>query len=143
MSAKKAVNKVKVARDKLTIQQQRFVEEYVRGLPAGRAYENAGYAANKHSAEQSASRMLKNVKVKAYIQALRDIETEDAVLSRQDRLQSLSRINRNNESKAPSVAIRAIGELNRMTGEYRAESVNVEGNMTLWEQITGKRRKRA
>ncbi len=142
MSAKKAVDKVRDARNKLTIQQQRFVEEYVRGVPAGRAYENAGYSTKtENSADCSASRLLGNAKVKAYINALRDIETENTVLSRQERLQMLSRIGKANEKGKPNVAIRANSELNRMTGEYRAESVNVEGNLTLWEAITGKRRK--
>jgi phage terminase small subunit len=133
---------LKALRGKLTIPQQRFAEEYVRGIPAYKAYQNAGYICKSDIvAQASSSKTLRVAKVKAYIVALRDLETNNAILSRNDRMEALSRMQKANEKGGSGVAIRAIKELNLMTGEYRAESVNLSGDVTLYEAITGRRRK--
>lgn len=144
MSKKKAVvtDAITEARNKCTIPQQRFCEEYVRGKPASTAYRDAGYRCKTDKvAYSSSSALLRVSKVKAYINALREQDTADSIMSRHDTLSMMSRIARREEKKAPNIAIRAASEKNRMTGEYRPESVTVDGNMTLFEQITGKRRK--
>lgn len=57
----------------LTIKQQLFCEEYLIDLNATAAYRRAGYSgANKKAAEVNANRLLKNDKVQAYIQELRE-----------------------------------------------------------------------
>jgi phage terminase small subunit len=54
------------ALDSLTAQQRRFVERVAAGMPAGRAYEAAGYRAKGPVADSHASRLLaRNGKVKA------------------------------------------------------------------------------
>lgn len=50
----------------LTAKQQRFVDEYLIDLNATKAAIRAGYSAN--TAEQQASRLLTNVKVRAYLE---------------------------------------------------------------------------
>lgn len=135
-------DKIEATRSKCTIPQQMFCEEYVRGKPASTAYRDAGYQCKTEKvAYSSASALLRIPKVKAYINALRAQDVESAILSRRERMEGLSRIVRDNSDSAPTVAIRAIAELNRMTDEYRAESINVTADVTLFQAITGKRRK--
>jgi hypothetical protein len=51
---------------------QRFADLVLRGMPAPEAYRKAGFkSAPGHSSESAASRMLKNVEVARYIQAVR------------------------------------------------------------------------
>jgi phage terminase small subunit len=53
------------ALDSLTAQQRRFVEGRAAGMPAGRAYEAAGYRAKGRAADAAASRMLAKTNVSA------------------------------------------------------------------------------
>lgn len=53
----------------LTAKQQRFVDEYLIDLNATAAYKRAGYAAEGHSAESAAARLLRNVEVAQAIEA--------------------------------------------------------------------------
>lgn len=76
----------------LTPKQRRFVDEYLIDLNATAAYMRAGYAGKGNSAEASAARMLRNVKVQAFLtERMKDRETRTQVT--QDRvLQELARI---------------------------------------------------
>ena len=58
----------KTTRSELTLKQQRFTTEYGIDLNATAAYTRAGYSARGNSAEASASRLLRNVKVQQAIQ---------------------------------------------------------------------------
>lgn len=58
----------------LTPKQERFVEEYIRDLNATRAAIRAGYSPN--SANQAASHLLTNAKVKAAIDAAKNARAE-------------------------------------------------------------------
>lgn len=130
------------ARDECSIQQQRFVEEVFKGVPMSTAYVNAGYRARGKSAESKASRLVRNGKVAWYLKLLRDADTGDAIMNRRERLEFLSGVGREaRKAKQYSAGVGAIREMNRMTDEYRAESVNVASDVTLWEAVTGKRRK--
>jgi phage terminase small subunit len=53
--------------DKLTDKQKRFCDEYLIDLNATAAYKRAGYIAEGNSAEVNANRLLRNAKVKEYI----------------------------------------------------------------------------
>lgn len=53
---------------KLTAKHKRFCEQYIIDLNAGRAAERAGYS--KKTADQAASRLLRNVKIADYIKEL-------------------------------------------------------------------------
>ena len=59
---------VRVFQRRLTIRQERFTAEYGVDLNATAAYTRAGYRARGNSAEASASRLLRNVKVQKAIQ---------------------------------------------------------------------------
>lgn len=69
-----------MSRDKpfeLTLKQQRFVSEYCIDLNATAAYTRAGYQARGNAAEASASRLLRNAKVRQII-----LEQEKKVANR-------------------------------------------------------------
>lgn len=74
-------------RSELTPRQEQFVQEYLIDLNGAAAYSRAGYAARGNSAEAAASRLLRNVKVRARVreaQAARAARVEirqDAVLA--------------------------------------------------------------
>lgn len=142
MPKKKPTDPVKAAREALTIQQQRFCEEYVMGTPGYKAYLNAGYSTSAKTAEGSASRLLGNAKVKAYIKALRDVDADNRIATRSDRLKGLTRIFDNQMDRAPTVSIQAAREMNKMTGEYKdgAGGNSGEEDFTLWQLVTGKRK---
>lgn len=55
----------------LNERQRQFAEHYATGLPAGRAYEKAGFSATGATADKAASRLLKNVDVCRYVETLR------------------------------------------------------------------------
>lgn len=62
----------------LTGQQRKFVEIYSTGVPAGRAYEQAGYVQRGVKADSAASRLLtSNDKVKAYLAELKEQSKAD------------------------------------------------------------------
>jgi phage terminase small subunit len=70
---------------KLTEKQQRFADEYLIDLNATAAYKRAGYAADGNSAEVSASKLLRNPKVAAYI-AARQKKLQDKLEITQERV---------------------------------------------------------
>lgn len=61
----------------LTAKQQRFVAEYLIDLNATAAYKRAGYAADGHSAEASAARLLSNVEVAEAVKVAMDKRSDD------------------------------------------------------------------
>jgi len=134
---------IKAARDACTMKQQRFVEEVFKGIPASTAYRNSGYSVTTDKAARAnASRLLTKDSVKAYLSLLRDGDTGSAILTRRERLELLTDNARDSfKEKARNAVVSSVRELNKMTDEYRAESVNVTSDVTLFEAITGKRRK--
>ena len=63
---------------------RRVCELVVKGVPAGRAYEQAGYTSRGEVADQAASRLLATVKVAAYLKTLREAASKDAAFGRDD-----------------------------------------------------------
>jgi hypothetical protein len=70
----------------LTPRQKAFADFYITGIPAGRAWTQAGYSSRGNPAEVQASQALKKPKFKAYIKAERarlekagEIRREDLV----------------------------------------------------------------
>lgn len=63
---------------------RKVCELVVQGIPAGRAYEQAGYMARGDTADQAASRLLGTVKVAAYLDVLRKAASERAEFGRDD-----------------------------------------------------------
>ncbi len=70
-------------------QQRRFCELLMISMPAGRAYERAGYVAKGDAADAAASRLLGNAKVAAYLERLRAEAAEKAGMDRDGLVQYL------------------------------------------------------
>ncbi|MGX6988562.1 terminase small subunit [Leuconostoc fallax] len=83
--------------DKLTTKQKRFCEEYVKLGNATRAYQVAGYAVKSEtSAASSANRMLRNVKVKSYIDGLMGDLKKSTIADADEALETITNIMRGN-----------------------------------------------
>lgn len=65
-------------------QQQRFLDFLMAGMPAGRAYEKAGYVARGAVADVNAARLLTNAKVKAAHAAMREEAAARAGMTRDE-----------------------------------------------------------
>ena len=69
--------------DKLTPKQERFANEYMKTLNVTQSAINAGYSSN--SAHVTGSRLLRNEKVKDYIQSKKDKIIDDTILTAKKR----------------------------------------------------------
>jgi phage terminase small subunit len=76
----------------LTDKQQEFVRQYLVDMNATAAYKRAGYAAEGNAAEAAASRLLRNVKIAAAIQAAMNERAERTAVTADRVLQELARI---------------------------------------------------
>ncbi|NHB89726.1 terminase small subunit [Photorhabdus tasmaniensis] len=91
----KLTDEQKVLFDALTKLQQKFALGILRGLNQTDAYKQAGYKAKTdESAYSSASEILRNLKVKAFLDAANKEAVSDAVMSRQEALERLSTMGR-------------------------------------------------
>ena len=98
--------------------QKKFVKLWMSGIPAGRAYEQAGYEMTGDAADMAASRLIRNDKVKKYIDKMNEKTEKATILSIAERKELLTRIALANEGERPSDAIRASAELSKMDGAY-------------------------
>ena len=98
--------------------QKKFVKLWMSGIPAGRAYEQAGYEMTGDAADMAASRLIRNDKVKKYIDKMNEKTEKSTILSITERKELLTRIAMANEGERPSDAIRASAELSKMDGAY-------------------------
>lgn len=142
----------------LTQQQRTFCELYASNMPAGRAYEQAGYKARGNAAEAAASRLLTNVKVKTYVEEIQAQSSEDCRWSRKQAMDYLcdvletpiGKINpnhvmaqshqeateRSGEKITMPGKIEAFRELAKMCDWYTPVKVEVKGTVTsILEQI--------
>jgi hypothetical protein len=77
--------KKKVVQERpLSDQQRRFCEFVVGGMPAGRAYELAGYSSRGVAADAHAARLVTNGRVAAYLETLREAASKAAEFTRDD-----------------------------------------------------------
>lgn len=100
-------------------------------MPAGRAYEKAGYESVGDVADQSASQLLRNPKVKEYINTMNEKADTSTILSIRERKELLTRIALRQEGESPSDAIRASAELSKMDGAYEPEKQEVDLNIII------------
>jgi phage terminase small subunit len=98
--------------------QKKFVKLWMSGIPAGRAYEQAGYDSRGAEADANASRLIRNDKVAKYIKTMNEKTEKSTILSITERKELLTRIALANEGERPSDAIRASAELSKMDGAY-------------------------
>jgi phage terminase small subunit len=113
----------------MTARHRKFAKLWLKGIPAGRAYEQAGYESRGDAADKSGSRLLKNVEVKEYIDKMNEKTEKATILSIAERKELLTRIALANEGERPSDAIRASAELSKMDGAY--EHVETTGTINI------------
>lgn len=121
--------------------QKLFCHEYVKnGNNGTRAYMEV-YKVDEETAMASASRLLRNDKVKEYIESLQKELKEDAIMSAKERMEWLTKVVKGEithtsygsngeayENEAYiSDKLKSIDIMNKMTGEYVTK---IEGNMT-------------
>ena len=109
--------------------QKKFVKLWMGGMPAGRAYEKAGYDSKGSAADVCASQLLKTPKISKHIQAMNEKTEKATILSIAERKEMLTRIALANEGERPSDAIRASAELSKMDGAY--EHVETTGTINI------------
>ena len=109
--------------------QRKFVKLWMGGMPAGRAYEAAGYTSTGDAADVSASQLLRNPKIKQAIETMNEKTDKATILSIAERKELLTRIALANEGERPSDAIRASAELSKMDGAY--EHVETTGTINI------------
>lgn len=90
----------KVLFDALTKLQQKFVLGILKGLNQIDAYKQAGYKAKTDdTAYSSASEILRNPKVKSFLDAMNEVAISNAIMSREEALERLSSIGRSSVSE--------------------------------------------
>lgn len=104
----------------LNLRQQRFVDLVCAGVPAGRAYEQAGYTSRGNAAEVGASKLVRNAKVARALEAEREASRERSDLKRGEKLAILADIVRDVGVPARE-RISAIKAHNDMTGDVGSE----------------------
>ena len=102
-----------------------FADLVIRGTPAGRAYEQAGYRARGNAADVNASRLLKNAQVKAYMGKMREKVANKTALTLAKTHDLLERIAMKNVDSDPRVAIQALDQANKLRGDYSTSKLEV------------------
>ena len=113
----------------LNDRQRRFVEFVAGGMPQGRAYEKAGYAARGKTADGEASKLVKREEVQAYLRELREASKSEAVLTRDRKRELLAAIAYGEVKATTAERIRAIQVDNAMMGENKP--LKLEGEFSI------------
>ena len=103
-----------------------------KGMTAVAAYEKAGY---KGDAKKNAVHVTEKDGFQHYYQNLLERAETEAVATRVERLELLSKIMRDNQHDNPRVSLSAADLLNRMTGEYAPERFRAEVTLTPVEEV--------
>ncbi|MCG1911489.1 terminase small subunit [Staphylococcus epidermidis] len=90
--------------DKLTPKQERFANEYLKTLNVTQSAINAGYSSN--SAHVTGSRLLRNEKVKDYIQSKKDEIIDDTILTAKETLYLLTKSAVGDETETKEVVVK-------------------------------------
>jgi phage terminase small subunit len=109
----------------VNIRQQHFAELVASGIPASRAYTDAGYSGRGKNAETNASRLRENEGVSRRIAELQEETRNLARLSKDDKLRILERLMISETEKA-SDRIAAIKIHNAMVGDNQPSKMIVE-----------------
>jgi phage terminase small subunit len=88
----------------LSDRQTKFAELVVAGVPAGRAYEQAGYTASGASADSAACKLLRIDKVHNHIQELRRKAAERSEMKRWEMIEWLTRVIRTGPGQVASTS---------------------------------------
>jgi len=121
---------------KLTLKQQRFVNELPLASSATEAAIKAGYSASTHHvAESLASKTLSNVEVQKALASIQNAATSQTIATVSERKERLSSFLRaaKPENVAVHDAISASDQLNRMENLYISKSINL--NVDVDEEL--------
>lgn len=113
----------------LTAKQEQFVKNIIDGMSQADAYRSA-YPNQKMTDKtvwESASKLMKNPKVTARLEELREQMITPSVMSAQERLEWLTNLI-NNEEEGTNEKLKAIDIMNKMTGEYVQK---IEGSLNV------------
>ena len=113
----------------LNDRQRRFAEFVAGGMPQGRAYEKAGYAARGKAADGEASKLVKREEVQAYLRELREASKSEALLTRDRKRELLAAIAYGEVKATTAERIRAIQVDNAMMGENKP--LKLEGEFSI------------
>ena len=102
---------------------KQFADEYLVDFNATQAAIRAGYS--QKTAYSQGQRLLKNVEIKAYIQAEQDKSSETLKITREDILQDLLEIKDNNKTEGTVNSLKAIEIINKMLGYYAADKKEI------------------
>jgi phage terminase small subunit len=105
----------------LTDKQRRFAEEYLKDFNGAAAYRRAGYTGSDSVSRASASKLLTNCNVQAYLSELRKATTNRAQVTLERTLEEISRVAFANITQVMS---------------FNASSVTLEDSATLPDSIT-------
>ncbi|MEB7394305.1 terminase small subunit [Mammaliicoccus sciuri] len=111
--------------NELSTKQQRFADEYLKSLNITQSAINAGYS--KTSAHVAGSRLLKNDKVKNYIDSQKKELMEKGVLEAQELLYLLSRAATGEETETKEIVVKR--------GEYVENPVTKRLNVIYNEHV--------
>ncbi|SHI59654.1 Terminase small subunit [Rubritalea squalenifaciens DSM 18772] len=109
----------------VNVRQARFVELYLSGMAAGRAYEEAGYESRGEAAVSAASKLLKQEKVMEHLQRLRREQEKDGYLTRQE-IRRIRHEMVNDPDVSDSVKRGLLVDEARMMGYNEPEEVDVD-----------------
>jgi len=111
--------------------QRKFARLVVGGQALGEAYNEAGYKAKGSSAYECASRLARNVKIKEYMDSIREKVEKKDIWSLEERHNMLRRVSDENEDKDPRVSIAAADQYNKLTGGYAPEKVDINQDIVI------------
>ena len=135
---KKETNKEKEAKKHLTKRQIDFVQEYMKTNNVRQSAIKAGYSAKTASVQ--GSRLLTNVKVSAYIQAITERLESDKIADIQEVMEYLTSVMRGEKKDqfdldpALSERTKAAGELAKRL-DVRARNLNIECAVNIIDDI--------
>lgn len=117
---------------KLSNQQIVFCQHVVNGIPAGRAYEKAGYRATGNSADAAASRLLRKDKVILLIESMRIESKSEAVKTAQEVKEGISRLLDSAESQEDYTGFVSLAtRLAKMDGHDEPERMKMEFEVNI------------
>ena len=112
--------------------QAKFAKLYLSGIPAGRAYEQAGYASTGNAADVCGFKLLRNAKVRDYITTMSKKTEAKTIKTVIERKEMLSRIMDKCEyGENFTDAIRASSELCKMDGGYEPERQEISTRIII------------
>lgn len=124
---------MKTKSEKLTIKQEKYCNERIKGKTQRQAYKTAFNPPNTSdkTIDETACRLEKTDKIKARLDYLRSLDTKDAIVTKEDMVKDLSLI-ATDDSKSDTIRIKAYETIAKVQGYNESNTnVTVSGGMLL------------